>query len=111
MVYIYLPLFYYHLNLDVTKKSLLAGGFSAVFLVKPRPCFARRGFLLCVCLSVCVFVFVSVSKISQKILNRSTSFLAGLPSDPGRKPFDFEKYHPGVRVGVGGSKFGPNDKR
>ena len=37
----------------------------------------------------------------------------------GGKPFDFEKNHPGVRVGEGwwgggwglGSKFGPNDKR
>ncbi len=48
-------------------------------VVKPRHCFAWRGFLLCVCLSVCVSVCVcvSVTKISQKILNRSTSFLAG----------------------------------
>ncbi len=30
MVYIYLPVAYYHLNLDVTKGSLLAVGFSAV---------------------------------------------------------------------------------
>ncbi len=30
MVYIYLPTAYYHLNLDVTKESLLAAGFSAV---------------------------------------------------------------------------------
>ncbi len=30
MVYIYLPAPYYHLNLDVTKESLLAAGFSAV---------------------------------------------------------------------------------
>ncbi len=44
-------------------------------IIKPRPWFSWRGFLLCVCLSVCVCV--SVSKISKKILNRSTSFLAG----------------------------------
>ncbi len=30
MVYIYLPAAYYHLNLNVTKESLLAAGFSAV---------------------------------------------------------------------------------
>ena len=30
MVYIYLPVAYYHLNLDVTKANLLAVGFSAV---------------------------------------------------------------------------------
>ncbi len=46
-----------------------------VTVIKPRHCFAWRGFLLCVCLSVCVCV--SVTKISKKILNRSTSFLAG----------------------------------
>ncbi len=33
MVYIYLPAIYYHLNLDVTKGSLLAAGFSAVPVV------------------------------------------------------------------------------
>ena len=36
MVYIYLPVGYYHLHLDVTKENLLAAGFStvpAVFLV------------------------------------------------------------------------------
>ncbi len=36
MIYVYLPAIYYHLNLDVTKGSLLAVGFStvpAVFLV------------------------------------------------------------------------------
>ncbi len=30
MVHIYLPAAYYHLNLDVTKESLLAAEFSAV---------------------------------------------------------------------------------
>ncbi len=30
MVYIYLPVAYYHLNLGVTKANLLAAGFSAV---------------------------------------------------------------------------------
>ncbi len=30
MVYIYLPVAYYHLNLDVTKDNLLAAEFSAV---------------------------------------------------------------------------------
>ncbi len=30
MVYIYLPVAYYHLNLDVIKENLLAAGFSAV---------------------------------------------------------------------------------
>ena len=44
--------------------------------IKPCPCFAWRGFLLCVCLSVRVCVCVSVTKVSKKILNRSTSFLA-----------------------------------
>ncbi len=37
MVYIYLPVAYFHLNLDVTKANLLPAGFSAVpavFLVK-----------------------------------------------------------------------------
>ncbi len=62
-------------------------------LIKPCHCFAWRGFLLCVCLSVCV----SVTKISKKILNRPTIFGGGLPSDPGRKPFDFEKNRPRVK--------------
>ena len=30
MAYIYFPVAYYHLNLDVTKGTLLAAGFSAV---------------------------------------------------------------------------------
>ncbi len=30
MVYTYLPVPYYHLNLDVTKENLVAAGFSAV---------------------------------------------------------------------------------
>ncbi len=45
---------------------------------KPHLCFAWRGFLLsfCVCPSVCVSVF----KVSQKLLNRPTSFLVdGFP--------------------------------
>ncbi len=33
MLYIYLSAIYYHLNLDVTKGSLLAAGFSAVPVV------------------------------------------------------------------------------
>ncbi len=77
-------------------------------ITKPHPMayFAWRGFTLC--LSACV----SVKKISKNIQPISSIFGGSLPCDPGRKPFNFEKNRPGVRVGVGvGSKFGPNDKR
>ncbi len=45
MVYIYLPVAYYHLNLDVTKENLLAAGFSAVpavFLVYIVQTYVKR---------------------------------------------------------------------
>ncbi len=79
-VYIYLPVGYYHLNLDVIKENLLAAGFSAVpvfFLVNPRQlCWARFiAMLMCVC--VCVCVCVSVNKICKKLFKQSTSFLVG----------------------------------
>ncbi len=73
------------------------------------------GFLtlhLSVSVTVYMCVCVSVTKISQKNIE-SIKFIFGgsLPSDPERKPIDFEKNLPGVRVGVGGLKYGPNDKR
>ncbi len=52
--------------------------------------------------SYLAFVCVSVTKISKKIEPINFIFGGGLPSDPGRKPFDFEKNLPGVRVGLGG---------
>ncbi len=57
--------------------------------------------VLCVCLSTRYLKNLPINFI----------FSEGLPSDPGRKWLDFEKNHPVGRVGVGGSKFGPNDKR
>ncbi len=71
-------------------------------------------YLICVCLSVCVCVCVCpFTKYLKKFKPINFIFGGGLPSDPGRKPFDFDKNRPGVRVGVcgGGVKFGPNDKR
>ena len=44
MVYIYLPVAYYHLNLDVTKENLLAAGFSAVPAVFLGSIFYREGY-------------------------------------------------------------------
>ncbi len=58
-----------------------------------------------------VCVCVSVTKISQKILNRSTSFLVeAFPVTQGGNHSILEKSPPGVTVGVG-VKFDPNDKR
>ena len=58
---------------------------------------------------------MSVNKISQKYSTDQLHSGGGLHSNPGRKPFDFEKQNrPGVRgfvcMGERGSKFGPNDK-
>ncbi len=61
-----------------------------------------------VCVSVCLSMCKTTWKNTEPV---NFIFGGGLPSDPGRKPFDFEKYRPGVRMGVGGPKFGPNDKR
>ncbi len=58
-----------------------------------------------------VGVSVCVQNISKNIESINFIFGGGLPSDTRRKPFDFEKNRPGVRVGLGGSKFGPNDNR
>ncbi len=60
------------------------------------------GFLtlhLCVCVSIYL-----LAKYLKNIQPINFIFGEGLPSDPGRKPFDFEKNCQGVRVGVGGSK-------
>ena len=55
---------------------------------------------MCVCVSLCV----SVNKISKKN-NEPINFIfgGGLPSDPDRKPFDFEKNRPGGKGGPGGA--------
>ena len=51
------------------------------------------------------FVRLSVSKyISKNIEPIDFIFGGGLPSDTRRKPFDFEKNRPGVRVGLGGGR-------
>ncbi len=70
------------------------------------------------CDTVCVSVFVSVDKISPKILNRATSFLVEvLPLTQGGNHSILKKITMGygwvcVCGGGGmGSKFGPNDKR
>ncbi len=81
-------------------------------IVKPRPCFAWRGFLLslCVCMRACVRL--SVCKISQRILDRSTSFFVeAFPMAQGGNHSILKENCPEVRVGVWGPKFGPNDKR
>ncbi len=75
-----------------------------------NPAHALHGgvsYFVFVCLSVCV------CPLPKYLKKYWTNFIfgEGLSSDPGRKPFDFEKNCPGVRVGLGGSKFGPNDKR
>ena len=73
-------------------------------MIKPRQHF--------VCLSVGMCVRVQpVQNISTNIEPINFIFSGSLPSDPVRKLFDFEINHPGVRVGVGCPKFGPNDKR
>ncbi len=58
MVYIYLPVAYYHLNLDVTKANLLAAGFSAVPAV----------FLLVLHISPGMMVLIGLMKSSEDIL-------------------------------------------
>ena len=60
-----------------------------------------------VCLSVCVCV--RYQNISKNIEPINFIFGGSLPCDPGRKPFDFEKNPPGVRVcgGVGGGGIWP----
>ncbi len=42
---------------------------------------------------------VSITKITKKIEPIKFIFGGSLPSDPGRKPFDFEKNRPRVRGG------------
>ncbi len=73
------------------------------------------GFLTFFTLSLlCVCMCVSVNKISQKILNESTSILAeAFPVTQEGKQSILKKKSPGARVGVfgGGGGFGPNDKR
>ncbi len=49
--------------------------------------------------------------MSQKILNRSTSFVEVFPLRQGGNHSILKKNRPGVSVGLGGSKFGPNGKR
>ncbi len=63
------------------------------------------GFLTkCICACVCVCLFAKYLKKYEPI---NFIFGGGLPSDPGRKPFDFEKNRPGVRVGVRGVEIWP----
>ncbi len=57
-------------------------------------------YLVFVCQSVCVCV--RYQSISRNIKPINFIFGGSLPSDPGRKPFHFEKNRPRVRVGVGG---------
>ncbi len=38
-------------------------------------------------------------------------FVGNLSSDSGKKRLDFDNNRLGVRVGTGGPKLGPNDKR
>ena len=75
-------------------------------IIKPRPCFAL-GFLtlrFSLSLCVCVCVHVSVDKISQKVLNRLTSFSGQtFPlTHGGNHSILKKKKRPGVRVGHGG---------
>ena len=53
MVYIYLPAVYYHLNLDVTKGTLLAAGFPL----------SQRSFLFVSCM-YCVYTLLCICGIS-----------------------------------------------
>ena len=65
-------------------------------------------------LRLSVRVCVRFQNIQKNVEPINFIFGGSLPSNPWRKPFDFEKNHRGVRVGVEGSKFGPNhanDKR
>ncbi len=65
--------------------------------------------------ALCVHVCICQQNISKNIEPINFVFGGSLPSDPGRKPFYFEKILPwgkGVCVCVGGgSNFAPNDKR
>ena len=80
----------------MSPKVVEGGMYVQTVLIKPRPCFAWPGFLLCVCLSVCL----SVGKISKKILNGSTSFLLeAFPLIQGGNHSILKKKRPGVRVG------------
>ena len=77
---------------------LCMAGFLALRLSVSVTCPSVR---LCVC----------EQNISKSIQPINFIFGASLPYDSGKNRLDFEKKCPGVRVGVGGSKFGPNDKR
>ncbi len=63
--------------------------------IKPHPCKAWTGFLtlhLCVCLTVCL-----CAKYLKTIESINFIFVCDLPSDAGRKPFNFEKNRHGLR--------------
>ena len=85
-------------------------------IIKLRPWFTWRGFLLCICMSV----YLCVCPFARQLDNNdpiNLIFGGSLLSDPRRRLFDFEKKSARVRVDVGcvcrggGSKLGPNDKR
>ncbi len=71
-------------------------------VVSLNPAHALHGeisYFAFVCLCICVCPLAKYLKNIELI-----NFIIGgsLPSDPGRKPFHFEKNRPRVRVGVGG---------
>ena len=64
---------------------------------------------------MCVCVSINKIHVSKKTIETiNFIFGGGLPCEPVRTPFNFERNCPGVRVDVwgggGGPKFGRNDK-
>ncbi len=75
-------------------------------LVKPRPCFIWRGLLHLFCIFPSIHMCVCFQYVSKNIEPINFIFGGSLPSDPGRRPFDFEK-SPWGKGGYGGSKIWP----
>ncbi len=77
-----------------------------VTIIKPGRCFAWRGFLLCICMWVCLSV-CPLTKYLKKILDRSTSFLVkAFPVTQGGNHLILKKSPRGKGVCVGGGERG-----
>ncbi len=71
MVYVYLPAVYYHLNLDVTKWTLLAEGFSAV----PAVFLSFFLYLFMAQFSYIIFIKIHLWRLTTRIMQISVHLL------------------------------------
>ncbi len=66
----------YKASIDLCPKMMITLTLVAIMpFIKPRPCFAWRGFLFCVCLSVCLCVCVCVCLLTRYLKNYLTNQL------------------------------------